>query len=208
MCASLALQSLALSHDVIFASHSKGYYHMSFIRGRLDLATTIQPGKIKGKRGRRPKNDETEPNFYQMPSSSDVQLPAEVQTASPATSSKPVVEPTATPMAATTIQEMKFSPKDDSPDQHPLEAIMHQPQYRAEIFENRQSELAAHLGTSQFPSIPVQQSLAAESRPISMAPAAAPQDEGNLQVDELLFPQFASNVVPHDLTRQESQQTV
>ncbi len=44
-----------------------GYYHESFVRGRLDLSFEIQRQKVKGTCVRKPDAPEKEPNLYKLP---------------------------------------------------------------------------------------------------------------------------------------------
>ena len=126
---------------VILFNKSSGYYHPSFLRGRLELATSIEPTKIKGKRGRRPKSDDNEPDFYNASSTATIESPAikNGKPKTPKTPSPPKEETSeGTSLAlskmlktntdidtgATGFDDLLRMPKEDSPDQQTLETLL------------------------------------------------------------------------------------
>lgn len=136
----IQIVSSSYFHD-IRAIESPGYYHPSFVRGRLELATSIEPTKIKGKRGRRPKSDDNEPDFYNLSSTATPETPV-VRPGKPKTPKTPsppkeeISEETSLALSkmlktkagidtgATGFDDLLRLPKEDSPDQQTLETLL------------------------------------------------------------------------------------
>ena len=122
-----------------FCSLLAAYYHPKFIRGELDLAASIAPSKIKGRRGRRPKSEDNEPDFYwadETITKEDADEKKKVADTNDGPNSRPGVLSSTREMMLSTSAFIRSDPRrpaeakaadslTDSPDQSALEVLLH-----------------------------------------------------------------------------------